>query len=111
MENRLELNKRPTYELPGEVLLGQWVRGDDRPSRTPDFEPDLCLNNYQKICIDKKDAYMKQIWIKTDNKDLIDFIKKYEWGNSYNKISTPYIAEWRMRKILLEEFYGVKYGE
>ena len=108
MENRLELNKKPIYELPDEIKTGQWVRGDDRPSRTPDFKPDLCLNNYQKIKFDKKDNYIKQIWIKSTNKELLDFIKEYNWNNLYNKISTPYIAEWRLRKIILEEFYNKK---
>lgn len=108
MENRLKLNKRPVYKLPDEVITGQWVRNDDRPSRTPDFEPDLCLNNYQKICIDKKDAYMKQIWIKTNNKELLQFIKEYDWSRLYDKISVPYISEWRLRKIILEEFYNKK---
>ena len=111
MENRLELNKKPVYELPDEVITGQWVRGDNRPSRTPNFEPDLCLNNYHKIGFSDKDSYMKQIWIKTNNKELLQFIKKYDWSNLHNKISTPYIAEWRLRKIILEEFYGVKHGK
>ena len=46
MENRLCLNKKPVYNLPEEIKTGQWVRNDDRPSRTPNFEPNLCLNNY-----------------------------------------------------------------
>lgn len=66
------------------------------------------MNNYQRIGFDTRDNYIKQIWIKTDNSELINFIKDYDWNNLYSKISVPYIPTWRVEKIILEEFYGVK---
>ena len=39
MENRLELNKRPVYELPDEIVVGLYMKN----YQDVDFNPDLCL--------------------------------------------------------------------
>ena len=45
MENRLELNKKPKYELSDEVLVGEYRRG----AKIPNFEPDICINTWGDI--------------------------------------------------------------
>ena len=108
MENRLELNKKKTYKLPDEVLIGEYRRGNKEPR----FEPDICINSWGDILGDviPKKSKALQIWIKTDNKELIDFISNFNWysvcPNSVN--ATPVLNLWKFKKILLEEFYGIK---
>ena len=109
MENRLELNKRPTYELPDEVVVMLYKNQEGHKSH-PNFEPDICINAFGNRCIAEKKSFMHQIWVKTTNGQLIDFIKTYRFDaiNSFTKDSLPV---WKVKKIILEEFYGVKHGK
>ena len=116
MENRLKLNKRPTYELPGEVIVSEYrVRPDIKRCKTPDFEPDIILGNVGAGCVGVfYDSYKvsNHICIKTDNKELLNFIKEYNWKNvSFASNGLLCLTLSRFKKIILEEFYGVKYGE
>lgn len=107
MENRLELNKRPTYELPDEVLLGQYTRSNKKEDTVPEFEPDVIICNWGAIRIaEKKKATAKQLWIKSDNKKLLNFIKEYDWKNCTSDIGTPFIGLPKFKQILLKEYYG-----
>lgn len=112
MENRLELNKKPIYELPDEVIIGEYMYNKDKKRyREPNFEPDICINSWGDILgevIPKKSKAL-QIWIKTDNKELIDFISNFNWYSvcpSHN--NSPVLAKWKFKKIMLEEFYNKK---
>ena len=110
MENRLCLNKKPVYELPDEVLVEEYARY----SKYPNFEPDLCITNFTRnFKIDKKERTVNQLWIKTDNKKLISFIINYNWNNTVMSTtsSVRHLTLPLFKKIILEEFYGVKYGE
>ena len=105
MENRLELNKKPTYELPNEVMVGMYRNR----YRELDFDPDVCIcvwGSVGKISKPKENA--KQIWIKTNDNDLIDFIKNYNWNREAHKMTTPNLNMWKFKKIILEEFYNKK---
>ena len=77
MENRLELNKKIRYELPDDVLIKSYKRNYSKI----DFEPDICLvqwgRNLGEEC--KKETHLKELWIKTDNKELISFIRDYNF--------------------------------
>ncbi len=111
MENRLCLNKRPTYELPNEVIIGEYARRKKNPS-IPNFEPDICITNRGSIKIKEKYETFSQIWVKTDNKEFIEFIKTFDFESRLNKITNAYIMNINdFKKILLEEFYEVKHGE
>ena len=45
MENRLELNKKIRYELPDEVIVGEYRYSKDiKGYNEPSFEPDICIN-------------------------------------------------------------------
>ena len=107
MENRLCLNKKPVYELPDEVLVGLYMN----KYQELDFNPDICLcvwgaGSCGKIKKYKEDA--KQICIKTSNKELIDFIKEYNWIEEAHKTANPNLNMWKFKKIILEEFYNKK---
>lgn len=110
MENRLKLNKRPTYELPGDVLIGKTSK-----DKIPSFEPNICLNYYGRLKIREKLKTTYQIWIKTNDTNLINFIKSYDWEKKIKKTkegSNMYkLSVWKFKKIILEEFYEVKHGE
>lgn len=49
MENRLELNKKPKWELPGDVLVGRYDRYLDKKGIFPNFEPDVCITAFGSI--------------------------------------------------------------
>ena len=108
MENRLCLNKRLVYELPDEVIVGEYRR----TCPSPKFEPDICISTYGTVKVRSKKDNCMQIWIKTDNKELINFIKTFNFENKLNKTTNAYRMNINIfKKIILEEFYGVKYGE
>lgn len=108
MENRLCLNKRVVYELPDEVLVGLYDRGYVKP----DFKPDICISSFGTIGIRRPEQTVTQIWIKTDNKELIDFIRNFNFLTIVKKIGKAYrMSINQFKKIILEEFYGEKYGE
>ena len=105
MENRLYLNKKPVYELPDEILVDLYVRH----KKNPTFEPDICITNYARnIKIDTVKRTVEQIWIKTDNKELIDFVNNYNWNNTIKSAITSarHLTLPLLKKIILEEFYG-----
>ena len=108
MENRLCLNKRVVYELPDEVLVGLYDRGYVKP----DFEPDLCLSAFGDIRMREPEQTVTQLWIKTENKELLEFIKVFNFEDRVNRIGNAYrMSKNNFKKIILEEFYGVKNGE
>lgn len=111
MENRLKLNKRPVYELPDEVLVGEYLR----TVKVPAFKPDICLTSFGSLRIKEAKKTVKQIWVKTENKDLLDFISKYNWEDNLRKklicqsksSSCKFnLTVSRFKKIILEEFYN-----
>ena len=109
MENRLELNKKKIYNLPDEVLVKRYRRDTE----IPDFEPDIVIvgfgRNIGEITI--KDKHVNQLWIKTTDEKVYEFINNYNWRGIYNKAPNATLSVNTFKKILLEEFYGVKYGE
>ena len=111
MENRLNLNKKKVYELPDEVVVGFYNKFNKKPSIVPNFKPDICLNSWGGLVIKQAKSTTRQYWIKTNNKNLIDFIKNYDWNKVADDVTTPFLPFWKFKKIILEEFYGVKYGE
>ena len=113
MENRLCLNKKPVYELPDEVLIGEYRYSKNmKQYKEPNFEPDLCVSSYGTVKVRSKKDNCLQIWIKTNNKDLINFIANFDWKSKTKTMgNNPVLNIWKFKKIILEEFYGVKYGK
>lgn len=115
MENRLCLNKKPKYELPDEVIveLYEYQKKDLSRNKIPDFKPDICINIFGCLGVKEAKATAGQYWIKSSNKELIDFIRNYDFEKLVkNKITNAYtLPLWQFKKILLEEFYGVKDGK
>ena len=112
MENRLCLNKKPKYELPKDVKVGFYNKYNDvERCLIPRFIPDICLNTWGDMSIGEIKSSSRQIWIKTENKELLDFIKNNNWSKYLQYTTYKYINVWLFKKIILEEFYGVKYGE
>ena len=111
MENRLELNKRPVYELPDEIVVDTYLR-QNKGDYIPSFKPDICITSFGSIKLKEPKSTNRQIWVKSNNKELIEFLKNYKWESKLNKITNAYMLNmWQFKKILLEEFYQVKNGE
>ena len=106
IENRLCLNKKPIYELPDDVLLGFYNKLNTKPSIIPNFKPDICFNNWGSLGAGLPKETSRQYWVKTDNQDLIEFIRAYNWNNCVYSIGSPFIPKWLFKKIILEEFYN-----
>ena len=109
MENRLCLNKRKIYNLPDEVVVGLYDRG----YYCPDFEPDICISAFGTIGIREQKQTVTQIWVKSENKELIEFIKNFKFmDNTIKKTGKAYrMSINQFKKIILEEFYGDKNGK
>ena len=104
VENRLCLNKRPVYELPDEVIVGRYMK----KTQEPNFEPDLCIGGWGVGCFGKlynKKETSNQIWIKSNNSELLYFIENYNWRKHLNNISSAFLSTTTFKKIILEEFY------
>lgn len=107
MENRLCLNSRPIYELPNEIEIGLYMKQRGRSLIEPNFEPDICINAFGSRCVAEKKSFMHQIWIKTSNDKLIRFVKEYKF-NKINSLTKDNLPLWKVKKIILEEFYNKK---
>lgn len=104
------LNKKKTYELPDEVSIGWYRRYYDM---IPNFTPDLCIGAFGKGCLGKEYApgtVSMELWIKTDNKKLLDFIRNYNFEKKRTNTSTSKrcLPLNELKKIILEEFYNKK---
>ena len=110
MENRLELNRKPVYELPDEILIGVYENRPYPKYLEPKWTADIAINNIMNIKSCAPKTFKREIWIKSNNKELIEFIRNYEW-NINKSMTFNSITKSDVKKILLEEFYGVKYGE
>lgn len=107
IENRLCLNKKPIYELPDDVLIGFYNKYNDvERCLIPKFEPDICLNTWGNMSISTKKESSRQIWVKTKNKELLDFIRNNDWSKYLKYTTYKYINIWLFKKIILEEFYN-----
>lgn len=89
MENRINLNKKIKYELPDEIVVGEYFRFRDR-EKIPTFNPDICLTSYGSIKVSNAKEACHQIWIKTDNKDLINFIEGFDFEKELFRITNTY---------------------
>lgn len=109
MENRLCLNKKPKYELPDEVIIGLYDRG----YYCPKFEPDICISAFGTIGIREPKQTVTQIWVKSENKELIEFIKNFKFmDNAIKKTGKAYrMSINQFKKIILKEFYEVNNGK
>lgn len=85
MENRLCLNKKPVYELPGDVMIGQYTRRNKKEDVVPNFEPDICISAFGTIGIREAKQTVTQIWVKSNNKELIEFIRNFRFLNVIKK--------------------------
>ena len=105
IENRLCLNKRKTYVLPDEVVVGLYDRGYTKPN----FKPNICISAFGTIGIREPEKTVTQIWVKTDNKDLIEFIEDFNFQNKLGRIRNAHrLSMNNFKKIILEEFYKIK---
>ena len=86
MENRLCLNKKPTYKLPNEVIIEEYRKD----YRVPNIKPDLVLSCYGTVKVDTIYRTSTQLWVKSNNKSLIDFLTAYNFKkNLCYTISRP----------------------
>ena len=109
MENRLELNKKPKYELLDNTFIKRFDSYSYKKYGViPEFEPDLCINAWGDILGEKlkKCSKSKELWIKTDNKKLITFLESLDYYKYSPSSGTPYLSAYKLKKIILEEFYG-----
>lgn len=107
IENRLELNKRNKrfdYKI-NELETKEYRKN----VQTPNFEPDLAMCSWGDIKECSPSTWTKEVWFKTSNKNLLSFIRNYDWNSlTIYKNSANSLPSYVFKKIILEEFYGVK---
>lgn len=87
-------------ELPDNIIISTYNKSNNR---IPNFKPDLCLNIFGEIDLIKNSS--RQFWIKTDNLDLINFIKDNSLKKYLKGKSIPCLNILILKRILLENFY------
>lgn len=105
------LNKRPKYELPDEVIVSEYRKH----YKTPNFIPDISIGNFGVGCTGKiylPKSVSKEIWVKSSNDKLLQFIKNYDFTlkNSGTATSNRGLKLMDFKKIILEEFYNKQEG-
>lgn len=109
MINKLKLNKKPVLNLPEDVLISRYTRHKKKKDDIPNFEPNLIINNWGTKITTTKTKYerAKQIWIKTDNEELKEFIINYDWVSELYAINKSYYLSYiKLKEVLLREFYN-----
>ena len=113
MINKLKLNKKPVVNLPDEdVLIGEYARSKKCGDKIPDFEPNIIINNWGAIRLhNKKFTHASQLWIKTDNEELKEFILNYDWRGNLKAVGAKESASKRLtinkfKEVLLKEYYA-----
>ena len=110
MENRLELNKKPKYELPDNTHIVSYVNMKNR-TRNIDFNYDVAITSMVNYIPSKNFDGKYAILIKTDNEDLINFILNYDFNSvrrNNNIGARKGLKSSEVKKIILEEFYKDK---
>ena len=98
MENRLELNKKPILNLPKMTMFRVQSSTHDIEKEYKKWKPDIRLCSYGAGSIGKilKDEFKSQeIWIISDNEELIEKIKSFNWREYAlnKKVGTPSLSQ------------------
>ena len=67
-----------------------------------DFIPDVCINIFGDIEDYKKSS--KQICIKTDNKELVEFVRSYNWKEVSKGQAIKIINVSLVKSVIIREF-------
>lgn len=87
-------------KLPDNIIISSYNKNINQ---VPNFKPDLCLNMFGEIDLIKNSS--RQFWIKTDNLELINFIKENNLKQYLKGKSIPCLNILILKRILLEKFY------
>lgn len=98
MENRLCLNKKPILKLPNMTIFRVQPSTHNIKEEYKKWNPDIRICSYGAGSIGKvlKDDFKSQeVWIISDNKELIDKIKTFNWREyALNRITgTPSLSQ------------------
>ena len=82
MENRLELNKKPILKLPKMTMFRVQPSTHNIEEEYKKWNPNIRICSYGAGSIGKiltDDFKSQEIWIISDNKELIDKVKEFNW--------------------------------
>lgn len=101
MENRLGLNTKPTFEVPIDI---EYVYRNDKPNAKSTGLRIARRGNVGKILKDgetrSQEFHIEEV------EGIRDFIEKTDWHKVCPSMSASCLEMWRLKKIILEEFYG-----
>ena len=98
MENRLELNKKPVLNLPNMTMFRVQHSTHNIKEEYIKWNPDVRICSYGAGSIGKiltDDFKSQEIWIISDNKELIEKIKSFNWREYAlsKKVGTPSLSQ------------------
>lgn len=98
MENRLELNKKPVLKLPKITMFRVQSSTHNIEEEYKRWKPDVRICSYGAGSIGKilKDGFKSQeIWIVSENKELIEKINSFNWRDYAlnKKVGTPSLSQ------------------
>lgn len=98
MENRLCLNKKPVLKLPNMTMFRVQPSTHNIEEEYKKWKPSIRLCSYGAGSIGKilKDEFKSQeIWIISDNEELIEKIKSFNWREYAlnKKVGTPSLSQ------------------
>lgn len=98
MENRLELNNKPKLKLPKMTMFRVQPSTHNIEEEYKKWKPDVRICSYGAGSIGKilKDEFKSQeIWIISDNEELIEKINSFNWREYAlnKKVGTPSLSQ------------------
>lgn len=116
MENRLCLNSVPKFDLPQEIQIRNCNPAHPSQKSREEMveafgEPTLRMVDTQKPIrvLGEGEQRCIETWIWTNNKELEDWIRAYDWNGAVSSVSGGLgsLKIWKLKKIITEEFYNV----
>lgn len=109
MENRLELNKRPTYELPEGTEIFSYNRSRDKDKVEAKGLRLSSVGASSGRLLKDNETKCGEIIIITNDYKIIDFVKNFDFRalvniNSVNQ--KKQIDSWKVRKEVSNYYYG-----
>ena len=109
MENRLNLNKKPTYKLPHDTEIFSYNRSRDKDKVKADGLRLSSVGASSGKLLDYNETKCGEIIIRTNNSKIIDFIKSFDFTKLVSNNSTnqkKQLDSWRVRKEVSNYYYG-----
>ena len=99
------INSKPIYELPEGVQIEDYR---EYYGRDVSFIPDICINKWGKVGIQPYKQSNGQVCIKSTDKKLLDYLKRFDWSANKMSIGANSCNMSDVKKIISDYYKGVE---